>query len=506
MKAIILLPLFSFFSIIAFAQHDHDHDHKAPAKPAPKKQVQTPVKKDTAKTSIPMTAKKDTVPQNHNTHDHGQPQTQQQQNPATHQHDVQGHEHTSSTSMSHAFSRNLPMTRNGSGTAWLPDNSPMYGYMYHTRKWMYMLHGNVYLRYNKQDLLNKGSRGDEKFDAPNMVMLMGQRNVGEKGLFHFNTMFSLDPLTVGEEGYPLLFQTGETYKGQPLVDRQHPHDLISELSVSYSHALSSKADVFLYVGYPGEPALGPAAFVHRPSGFFNPDAPLSHHWVDATHITFGVATLGLRYGNWKIEGSSFTGREPDEDRYDLDKPRFDSWSGRLSYNPTAKWALQASHGFIKEPESLHVGEDVNRTTASATYSSRGFGEEFFNATALWGMNKTKDHDAENGLLIEASYNIKKTALYTRYEWVQKSLEELNLDDGEFGHDAIFPVQAFTAGASYDLFTIGKTKIALGGQLSFYNPDKRLSNLYGDNPLAGQIYLRIYPRAMGNRSGNFYLPY
>jgi hypothetical protein len=183
MKAIILLPLFSFFSIIAFAQHDHDHDHKAPAKPAPKKQVQTPVKKDTAKTSIPMTAKKDTVPQNHNTHDHGQPQTQQQQNPATHQHDVQGHEHTSSTSMSHAFSRNLPMTRNGSGTAWLPDNSPMYGYMYHTRKWMYMLHGNVYLRYNKQDLLNKGSRGDEKFDAPNMVMLMGQRNVGEKGLF-----------------------------------------------------------------------------------------------------------------------------------------------------------------------------------------------------------------------------------------------------------------------------------------------------------------------------------
>ncbi len=166
-------------------------------------------------------------------------------------------------------------------------------------------------------------------------------------------MFSLDPITAGGEGYPLLFQTGESYKNQPLVDRQHPHDLFSELSVSYSQALSSKSDVFAYVGYPGEPALGPAAYIHRPSGFFNPDAPLTHHWVDATHITFGVATLGVRYGNVKIEGYSFTGREPDENRYDFDKPLFDSWSGRLSYNLTASWALQASHGFIKQPELLH---------------------------------------------------------------------------------------------------------------------------------------------------------
>src|SRR3982751_1897488 len=145
-------------------------------------------------------------------------------------HDVMNMDHGNmDMSMSHAFSRNLPMTRNGSGTAWLPDNSPMYGYMFHSEKWMYMLHGDVYLRYNKQDLFDKGSRGDEKFDAPNMVMLMGQRNVGRNGLFHFNTMFSLDPLTVGEDGYPLLLQTGETYNDSPIVDRQHPHDLFSEL-------------------------------------------------------------------------------------------------------------------------------------------------------------------------------------------------------------------------------------------------------------------------------------
>lgn len=460
------------------------HDHHVPAK-------------DTVKTAVQSPLQKDTVPKkqqhNHQLMQNGKPEN------------MQAHVH-GGINMSHAFSRNLPMTRNGSGTAWLPDNSPMYGYMFHTPKWMYMLHGDVYLRYNKQDMLNKGSRGGQKWDAPNMIMLMGQRNVGKRGLFHFNTMFSLDPFTVGGEGYPLLFQTGESYKGEPLVDRQHPHDFFSELSVSYAHALSKKSDVFLYVGYPGEPALGPAAYVHRPSGFFNPDAPLTHHWVDATHITFGVATLGFRYGPWKIEGSSFTGREPGENRYNFDKPRFDSWSGRLSFNPTEKWAAQVSHGFIKEPEALHPGENVNRTTASLTYSSRGYGEEFVNITALWGMNKTADHNAENGVLLEGSYNVKRTAVYGRYEWVQKSLDELNLDEDGFGHDAIFPVHAFTAGTSYDILNIGKTKIALGSQISFFNPDKRLSTLYGDNPVSGQIYLRIYPRAMGRKAGNTYLPY
>lgn len=465
MKKIIILVFLILPGLFAAAQHQHDH--------------------------APKTITKDTIKPKPS-QGHGDMHSD-------------GHDH-SPMNMSHAFSKNLPMTRNGSGTSWNPDNSPMFGYMFHKNSWMFMVHGSVYLRYNKQDLFEKGSRGDAKFDAPNMAMFMGQRNVGKKGLFHFSTMLSLDPWTVGGNGYPLLFQTGESYKGEPLVDRQHPHDLFSELSVSYSHALSKKSDLFLYVGYPGEPALGPTAYVHRPSAFFNPDAPLSHHWVDATHITFGVATLGYRYGNWKLEASSFTGREPDEIRYNFDKPLFNSWSGRLSFNPTEKWALQASHGFIKEPEVLHPGEDVNRTTVSATYSARGFGESFTNITALWGMNKTKDHDGEHAVLIEGSRNVKKLTMYGRYEWVQKSGEELNLDEVEYGHDAIFPVHAITLGSSYDILNIGKTKLALGGQLSFYSPDERLSSLYGQNPMAGQVYLRIYPRAMGQKAGSLYLPY
>lgn len=398
-------------------------------------------------------------------------------------------------SMSHVYSLNLPMNRNGSGTAWLPDASPMYGYMFHTPKWMYMLHGNLFLRYNNQDFTNKGSRGDKKFDAPDWVMFMGQRQVGKNGLFHFSTMFSLDAAIGGGAGYPLLFQSGEAYKGKAIVDRQHPHDLFSELSVSYSQALSKKADVFAYIGYPGEPALGPVAFMHRPSALDNPDAPISHHWVDATHITFGVATLGVRYGDFKIEGSSFTGREPDENRYSFDKPLFNSWSGRLSYNPSRNWALQVSHGFIKSPELLHPLEDIHRTTASAIYSTPIADNGTFNTTAVWGLNKIKDHEGENAFLLEGSWRRSKLALYTRYEFTQKSTEELSLEGREFEHDAVFPVNAFTVGFNYDVLHFKQTRMAAGSQYTLYHADERLNSLYGKNPMAFEVFLRVYPSMM-----------
>lgn len=398
--------------------------------------------------------------------------------------------------MSSAYSLNLPMSRNGSGTAWLPDASPMYGLMFHSDKWMYMLHGSIFFRYNNQDFTNKGSRGGDQFGAPNWFMFMGQSKVGNQGLFHFSAMLSLDALTVGEAGYPLLFQSGEAYMGEPLVDRQHPHDLFSELSVSYSHALSEKSDVYIYLGYPGEPALGPVAFMHRSSAMNNPDAPISHHWIDATHITFGVATLGVRYGNLKIEGSSFTGQEPNEYRYGFDKPLFDSRSGRISYNPSDNWALQVSHGFLESPETLHPGEDVYRTTASAIYSLPTNNDKgTFNATLAWGMNKSKGHEGEHAALLEGSWRHNRLALYGRYDWVQKSVEELVLNENIYGHDAIFPVNAITVGFNYDLLRLGKIRLAGGGQFTLYHADSRLDELYGKNPIAYEVFLRLYPGRM-----------
>lgn len=430
----------------------------------------------------------------HAQHDHHyMPDTTKRQDTAMQKDGHSGH--ASMSNMSHAFSLNLPMNRNGSGTGWLPDASPMYGYMYHKRKWMFMLHGNLFLRYTNQDFNNSGVRGDSKVDAPNWIMGMGQRRVGNKGLFHFNIMMSADALVTGGNGYPLLFQTGETWNGKPLIDRQHPHDLFSELSVSYSHAFSKKLDVFAYLAYPGEPALGAVAFMHRPSALNNPDAPLSHHWVDATHVTFGVATLGVRYGKFRLEGSSFTGREPNEQRFDFDQPRFDSRSARLSFNPDRHWALQLSHAFIESPEEIHVNEDVYRTTASAIYSKQWKKNISFNATALWGVNKTKHFAGEHAALAEASLYINRLAVYGRYEWVQKSGEELGLEEPLFDHHDLFPVNAITLGAAYDVLKVKPLRLAAGGQFGFYAADSRLDALYGANPMSFQLYLRLYPELM-----------
>lgn len=416
-----------------------------------------------------------------------------------------------SMSMSHSFSRNLPMNRNGSGTSWHPDQTPLYAYMKHTGPenrpgWMYMLHYSIFLRHTNQNINNPDGRGrDSQFDAPNWFMGMAQRTVGKRGLFLARAMLSLDPVTVGADGYPLLFQSGESYRGQRLVDRQHQHDLFSELSVAYSYAFSPKSDAFIYVGFPGEPALGPPAFMHRISSFNNPDSPLGHHWHDATHITFGVVTAGYRLGIAKLEASSFTGREPDEKRLGFDRPRFDSYSFRFSVNPSPTLALQVSRGFIKSPEAVEPDEDVNRTTASVLHSKPLGGPDRYVTSALvWGLNS---HDGvnENAYLAETSLQLNRVALYGRYENVTKSQEELGISHDETPNGAgahpLVNVNNLTLGMNYRLIRHQNTDLVAGAQLTASMPDQFLQSYYGKLPLSGQIYLRLTPAVllMGGRS-------
>lgn len=453
MKTLFFLLSISF-GIALHAQHDHHQHHPA----------------DTTKPKAPKKTKD--APKAEPAHDH-------------HQHD------SVSAPMSHAYSRNLPMNRNGSGTAWLPDSAPMYAYSAMTKHWMFMVHGNLFLRYNHQDLFRRGSRGGAKADAPNMFMLMGQRRVGARGLFHFSTMLSLDPLTVGGEGYPLLFQSGETFEGRALVDRQHPHDLLSELSIGYTHAFSTNIDLTGYVALPGEPALGPVAFMHRVSAMNNPDAPLSHHWQDATHITVGVATIGLRIHQIKAEASAFRGREPDENRYDIDEPRFDSYAFRLLYNPNAYFAFQVSQAFIKSPEQLRPEENVARTTASVIHHyPLGGKDRFLASSVVWGYNNS--HAQEHSVLGESNLQMSRAAVYSRYEWVQKSADELNVTTSE--HDALFNVQALTVGGNYILLRRFHTNLAAGAQFTVYHAPE-LASQYGNNPVAAEIYVRLYPEQM-----------
>jgi hypothetical protein len=409
--------------------------------------------------------------------------------------------------MSHAYSRNLPMNRNGSGTAWQPDQTPMYMWMQHKGPWMLMYHGAAFGRYTSQNFNHRDGRGHANaVDGPNWFMTMAQRQVGQRGLLNLSLMMSLDALTETRGGYPLLFQTGESYKGQPLIDKQHPHDLFSGLSVAYTYAFSKDIDLTAYLGYPGEPTIGPTAFMHRISAMPNPDAPFSHHWTDATHITYGVASLGLRYKQFKLEGSNFTGREPDQYRYDFDRPRADSWAARLNWNPTSELALQVSRAFIKSPEDLHPDENVRRTTASVLHS-RTWGERHYIASSLvWGLNQGHGAHAEHAVLAETNLTLGRPTFYGRYEFVQKNSEELSYyvpGPADAPLDMVFNVHALTLGSSYRLTTLGGARgpeLSVGGQITGYAIPRELQNDqrgrltqqlgYGKLPLSASVYVRL----------------
>jgi len=380
-----------------------------------------------------------------------------------------------------------PMSRESSGTSWVPDSTPMYGKMFMFGESMLMLHGAIFPRYTNVST----RRGDDRIDAPNWIMGMYSHPLGQNAQIGGRLMMSLDPLTEGGRGYPLLFQTGETWDNQPLHDRQHPHDLFDELSISFSQKFDSDLSAYFYFGYPGEPALGPPAFMHRLSAMDDPDAPISHHWQDSTHITFGVATLGAQWRDVKIEGSVFTGREPDENRYDFDRPRFDSFSGRISWNPTRNLALQFSHGYIKSPEALHPETKVHRTTASAIYNQPLGPDRNWSNTFVWGQNNATDEGKTQSFLIESNYQRGRDTVYLRWERVEKSGHELVLDPVD--ESSIFPVSGYTIGYVRDLSHGNGLDIGLGTQFTINDRPDSLDRYYGDDlGYAFQFFLRIRP--------------
>ena len=373
-----------------------------------------------------------------------------------------------------------PMERESSGTAWQPDASPHEGIHGIYRDWSTMTHGFVNLIYDHQG----GPRGDNKTFSTSMLMVMAQRSASD-GTLGLRGMVSADPL-MGKRGYPLLLQTGESANGQPLIDRQHPHDLFIELAASYSHPLGERSSAFIYAGLPGEPALGPPAFMHRFSGEDNPEAPISHHWLDSTHITYGVVTLGYVYDRLKIEGSVFRGREPDENRYDIETGRLDSASVRLSYNPTKEWALQVSRGRIKSPEELHPDTDVDRTTASAMYQ-RAFGSAMTQTTLAWGRNAPTHGATTDVLLLESAMRFARThTFFARAERADKN--ELFLEPDPRAEEK-FRVGKLTLGYVYDFPSDSHFRIGVGGLVSRYRLPAELDGVYG-NPSSFMLFARV----------------
>ena len=385
-----------------------------------------------------------------------------------------------------------PMTsRDGSGTSWQPASTP--AFMLHKRVggWTLMFHGEAKIGVNAQG----GPRGVTKFESQNWFMPMASRKVG-RGTVELRGMFSAEPLTYSGAGSPQLFQSGEVYQGKPIIDAQHPHDMLMELSAKYTLPVGERGSWFAYFGYPGEPALGPVAFMHRASASENPSAPLSHHLQDSTHISFGVFTTGFTYRWLKVEGSVFNGREPDEDRYGFEAGPWNSRSVRFSVAPNRNWVFQYSYGFLKNPELLHEG-DTHRQTASVQYN-RPLARGNWATAFIWGRNREQHGDESfklNGYVLESTLNfLDKNYLYTRLELADRrdilsEDELLRLGFGEHAHPQ-FRVGAYTFGYVRDLYAGDSFKLGLGGDATFYSKPEVLDAVYGSRPVSYKAFLRI----------------
>jgi hypothetical protein len=374
-----------------------------------------------------------------------------------------------------------PMQRDGSGTSWQPDSSPHEGIHGSFGQWSTMLHGYAFGIYDDQG----GPRGGDKLFSESMLMGMAQRPL-DFGEVTLRAMLSLDPF-MGKSGYPLLLQTGETANGvTPLIDRQHPHDFLMELAGVYSAPVTDNSSAFLYAGYPGEPALGPVTFMHRFSGMSDPEAPIGHHWLDSTHVSFGVLTAGYVYDRWKIEGSWFNGREPDQNRWDFDPLRMNSGSGRITWNPDDDWSLQASYGFIKSPEQLEPEVDQHRITASATYN-RNFGNRNWQTTLAWGRNVNHPGNTSDEFLVESAIS------FAAHHTIFVRAENISKDDlftpGNRLYGRLFNVSEFSAGYIYDIPVSEHLTLGAGGVASLYGLPSDLKPSYGSSPASFMLFIR-----------------
>jgi hypothetical protein len=387
----------------------------------------------------------------------------------------------------------MSMGAMGSGTSWQPSSGPMHMHHKVAGDWLLMFHYNLIAGINHQG----GPRGVTKAESANWFMLMAYHKLG-KGTLQLRGMFSAEPFSFPPGGSSLLFQTGETYKGQPLIDRQHPHDLFMEWSAQYTLPLGERGTWFTYLGYPAEPALGPPAFMHRASASENPSAALAHHLQDSTHISFGVFTTGFTYRWFKLEGSVFNGREPDENRYDFDSHRWNSRSARLSFAPNKNWAMQVSYGFLRSPEGQEPNTDIRRATASLQYN-KPFSRGNWASAFIWGRNHTSSpgevHNL-NGYTFESTANfLDKNYLYTRLELVDKN-ELLRADDrAQLGITQAHPsfrIGAYTFGGVRDIWNTDKVSLAIGSDFTFYSKPSVLDRIYGNNPVSWKLFFRVRP--------------
>jgi hypothetical protein len=360
------------------------------------------------------------------------------------------------------------LMRQASGTSMNPEAAPMPMAMTQSGNWMLMLHGVAFVN----QVVQSGPRGDDKLFATNWIMGMAERPLGG-GHLMLRSMLSLEPLTVGKK-YPELFQTGETIGGRPIIDAQHPHDFVMEMAAEYARPLTDHTIGYIYAAPFGDPALGPVAYPHRASASEIPQAALSHHLQDSTHIAGSVITIGAQSGMFGYAASGFHGREPDEKRWDIDTGKIDSWAARVTFDPTPNWTAQLSTGHLKRPEAAEPG-DIQRTTASVSYSNASW-----NTSLIFGHNqKSEGHDGSS-FLAESVLQFAGTNYITgRAEIVDK--DEIS--------NGVFRVKALTIGYSRDVIKTNFLAGAVGANVTAYSIPNAIKPYYG-NPHSFYVFLRV----------------
>ncbi len=404
--------------------------------------------------------------------------------------DMPGMQHDSAHQQAITFIGEI-LHHDTAGTSAQPNSTEEPMIMRFRGKWMFMFHGEAFLSATQQT----GPRGYDKVFSTNWFMPMAQREIG-RGRLTLRTMLSLEPATVTQRFYPLLFQQGETAFGKPINDGQHPHDFIMELAALYDLRLGEHGLLSFYAAPVGDPAMGPSAYAHRASASENPVASLGHHLQDSTHIANDVVTGGLAYKKARIEFSGFHGREPDEFRWNIDSGAVDSWSTRLTVQPGQNWSAQYSFAHLTSPEQLHPAEDVQRMTASVSYN-RAIARGRWASTLLWGRNRViETGQIFNGYLAETTLQFaQRNRVWGRIENVDRTSELLLGKQPEppgFEEDFLARIQAYTIGYDRDFPLIPGFSTALGGQVTFYGKPDFLTPLYGQHPAGAILFIRVRP--------------
>lgn len=383
-------------------------------------------------------------------------------------------------------------TRDGSGTSWQPMVTPMQGFHVTRGPWTAMLHGNVFGQfiYEPGERHRTGGASTRQVSSTGWWMAMARRQAG-RGRVGLRTMWTLEPWTVGSCGYLNLLATGEVCEGDTIHDRQHPHDFVMELAADYDRPLRGALRWQTYAALSGEPALGPGGFPHRLSAIVNPAAPISHHWLDATHISFGVVTSGLYTSRWKAEASLFNGREPDAARAGLELGRLDSVAARLSLLPSPHLSVQVSAGHLNEAEAepgRRERADRTRATASATYHRPFSAHGLWATTLAYGLNAGRIaipggsfHAVSHAVLLESSVTADRGDVwFGRAEVVGKPAHDLHAHE--------FPTR---------IFTVGKLQVGYVRQIGRWNGVA--------SGVGGSVAANLLPPALASRYGGRVTP-